>query len=274
MTIDEMRQLKKEYGYSCKQISKLSGVPLGTVQKIFSGVTTSPRHETIIALSKLFINSNTYKRLETYSDLFSETSSASLDTKTSLYGLDSFENKTLNEYESLPEGARIEMIDGVFYEINSPTLVHQRICGMIFCTFENFINKNGESCFNSVAPTDVQLDCDDKTMVQPDILVVYDKNKIKKERVVGAPDLIVEVISPSSWYMDTVRKLNKYKNAGVREYWIVFPNNKSVLVYNWGKPESITEYTFDEAVPVEIWGGNCKVDFNDIFSKVRFLYDD
>ena len=80
----------------------------------------------------------------------------------------------------------------------------------------------GNKCVPFVAPTDVQLDCDDKTMVQPDVLVVCDRSKITKERIVGAPDLVMEVISPSRVTVDIFIKVQKYKNAGVREYWLVF----------------------------------------------------
>ena len=146
-----------------------------------------------------------------------------------------------------------------------------------FNVFENFVNENGGPCIPSIAPTDVQLDCDDKTMVQPDVLVVCDRDKIIKARVVGAPDLIVEVLSPSNWYMDIIRKMKKYKNAGVREYWIVLPDTKAVLVYDFeNKSDSCEpiEYSFNGTVPVRIWDGKCTVDFKNIYDKVSFLYDD
>ena len=183
-------------------------------------------------------------------------------------------DKTLEDYMALPEGARIEMIDGVFYDMAAPTFIHQRIAAMIFNIFENFVNANGGPCIPSIAPTDVQLDCDDRTMVQPDVLVVCDRKKIIKARVVGAPDLLVEVLSPSNWYMDIFRKKEKYEHAGVREYWIVLPEQKKVLVYLFEKSSEPTEYTFDDKVPVDIWAGGCTVDFKDIYDKISFLYDE
>ena len=265
MTVDEMIKLKKEFGFSYQYISEKSGVPLGTVQKIFGGFTESPRYSTLKALSSVFEDMNMDK------DMVMETSHYSAGT--SAIKIDSYENKTLEDYLALPEGTRIELIDGVFYDMAAPTFVHQRIGAMILYEFERFIDENGGPCIPSVAPTDVQLDCDDKTMVQPDVLVVCDRDKIIKARVVGAPDLIVEVLSPSNWYMDVIRKKNKYQNAGVREYWIVLPDDKKVLVYNFEKSSDPVEYTFEDKVPVAIWDGKCVVDFKTIYSKIEFLYD-
>ncbi|SEF70697.1 Endonuclease, Uma2 family (restriction endonuclease fold) [Eubacterium ruminantium] len=274
-TIDEMLIMKKEYGLSSQLIATVSGVPLSTVQKVFSGITSTPRHQTIIALSKAFDNicapivpsfHNT--------DMVAETSSYGNEYGTGALKINSYENKTLKDYLALPEGTRIEMIDGVFYDMAAPTFLHQRIGGIIFNIFENFIDANGGPCVPSIAPTDVQLDCDDKTMVQPDVLVVCDRNKIIKARVVGAPDLIIEVLSPSNWYMDTNRKLKKYKNAGVREYWIIIPEEKLIWVYEFAKSDKSTEYTFNDTIPVGIWDGRCKVDFKKIFEKISFLYEE
>ena len=280
MTLDEMIIKKKELGYSYQYISEQSGVPLGTVQKVFGGSTASPRQSTLKALSRLFEETVSYDILSedpNPTDIVKETSSYGYTYGSNAIKADSYEGKTLEDYLALPEGTRIEMIDGVFYDMAAPTFIHQRIAAMIFNIFENFVNENGGSCIPSIAPTDVQLDCDDKTMVQPDVLVVCDRDKIIKARVVGAPDLIVEVLSPSNWYMDIIRKMKKYKNAGVREYWIVLPDIKSVLVYDFENvPDSCepTEYSFDDTVPVRIWDEKCTVDFKYIYKKVSFLYED
>ena len=269
MTIDEMIQRKKEMGYSNKQLSELSGVPLGTIQKVFSGNTETPRYQTMQALSKVLEKKGySYERSEAINEVVKETASYSSGSSAI-----TMTGKTMEDYLALPEGTRIEMIDGVFYDMAAPTVIHQRIGLMIFNAFENHINKNGGKCITSAAPTDVQLDCDDKTMVQPDVLIVCDRDKIIKARVVGAPDLIVEVLSPNNWYMDIIRKKDKYQNAGVREYWIVLPEQKKVLVYYFERSSEYIEYSFEDKIPVAIWDNKCEVDFNFIYSKVEFLYD-
>lgn len=183
--------------------------------------------------------------------------------------LSSNADKTLEDYLALPDDERVEMIDGVFYDMAAPTTVHQRISFLLGMKLENFIIKNKGACTSFVAPVDVQLDCDDKTIVEPDVFVVCDRNKITKPRVVGAPDFVAEVLSPSNWYHYTVRKLLKYKNAGVREYWIVMPENRKILVYFFEKSPDPVEYSFEDEIPVGIWDGKCKVDFKEIFESIK-----
>jgi Uma2 family endonuclease len=270
MTIQDMIQKKKELGLSNKDIAEMSGVPLGTVQKVFSGSTEAPRFATLQALQKLFNSCQDYN-----DDTGVVMESSSYVTGSSARKVsDDMTGKTLDDYMALPEGTRIEMIDGVFYDMAAPTFIHQRIGAMIFNVFENYVNTNGGTCIPSIAPTDVQLDCDDKTMVQPDVLIVCDRKKIIKARVVGAPNLIVEVLSPSHWYNDMHRKKKKYENAGVREYWIVIPEEKTVLVYNFEKSSEYAEYSFDDKVPVGIWDNKCEVDFKFIYDKISFLYEE
>ena len=179
--------------------------------------------------------------------------------------------KTIQDYLNLPEGVRVELIDGQFYDLAAPTFAHQLLCTYILQELLNYIDSNKGDCIPLVAPLDVQLDCDEKTMVQPDVLVVCDRNKITKERLFGAPDLVMEILSPSTWYHDTVRKLLKYKKAGVREYWIVMPRQQKVLVYAFEKSDRPIEYSFEDKIPVAIWDGKCMVDFKKIFEKVSFL---
>lgn len=184
----------------------------------------------------------------------------------------SYENKTLDDYLALPEGTRIELIDGRFYDMAAPTMIHQRITLELGRLFSNYVEKNNGQCIPFISPADVQIDMDDKTMVQPDVFIVCDRNKITKARLVGAPDLIVEVVSPSNAYMDLTIKNAKYKHAGVREYWNILPEDKVVLVYRFEESDIPVQYTFADVVPVGIWNDECKIDFKDIYSKIEFMY--
>lgn len=91
--------------------------------------------------------------------------------------------------------------------------------------------ERGGSCRPLIAPMDTQLDCDEKTMVQPDVAILCRNDKIKKWGIYGAPDFVLEVISPSTRRKDYTKKLSKYMTAGVREYWILDPCQQKLIVY-------------------------------------------
>ena len=266
MTLQDMLTYKKQFGFTNTQIAERSGVPLGTVQKVFGGSTRTPRYDTLQALSRFFegecvgIPGSVSEPIR-YNTVRKESSASAVH---------SFGNgeKTISDYLALPDDVRVELIDGVFYEMAAPTSVHQRIAGMIHTVFDRFVEENEGPCVPLISPVDVQLDCDDRTMVQPDVLVICDQNKLTRARIIGAPDLVNEVLSPSNWYHDMVRKKMKYQLAGVREYWIVVPEEKKVLVFLFTDTERMTEYSFDEKVPVSIWGGKCEVDFSRIYQSM------
>ncbi len=246
MTIQEMKEKKKEKGYTYAQMAALSGIPLGTIQKIFSGETEHPRYDTLQALEQLFKKPSVIKE------------------QTSPYQADRNGHYTLDDYYALPDDQRVELIDGYFFEMNSPTFGHQSIGGEIYRQIANFIMEHGGSCRPFIAPVDVQLDCDNKTMVQPDVGIICDPSKIKRFGIYGAPDFIVEVLSPSTQKKDMITKLVKYADAGVREYWLVdFPRQK-VLVYSFEKDEFPVIYGFNQPIPLGIYDGKLKIDFSNI----------
>ena len=132
------------------------------------------------------------------------------------------ENKTLSDYMALPEGARIEMIDGKFYEMSAPTSLHT-LLGIELCSaFKNYVKQNGGNCIPFVAPTDVQLD--------------------------------------------------KYQKAGVREYWMIFPEENVIEVCSFEK-NTVKTYSFEDQIPVGIWSGQCEINFPEIYESLRFLLE-
>lgn len=179
---------------------------------------------------------------------------------------------TVEDYYNLPDEIRVELIDGVFYDMAAPTAVHQIISLKLGAMLEEYVEARHGSCSVFVAPLDVQLDRDDKTMVQPDVLVVCDESKIRMDVVSGAPDLVVEVLSPSTRKKDTGLKLSKYKNTGVREYWVVDPDKMTILVYDLTKEDAVSLYGFDGQVPVGIFDGNCVIDFARIYKRIQQFY--
>ena len=180
---------------------------------------------------------------------------------------------TIEDYYLLPDDHRAELIDGVIYDMTAPTYIHQGIECEIHGFFRDHIRKNNGKCMSFLAPADVQLDCDNRTMVQPDVFIICDRNKLNKKVLYGAPDLIIEILSPSTRNKDIITKTHKYRNAGVLEYWIVDPMKKQVRVYEFEKDNSTALYTFDDKVPVGIWDGECMVDFKEIYDYIKFLED-
>lgn len=248
MTIQEMKKRKREKGYTYALMSELSGVPLGTIQKIFSGETVSPRYDTLQALEELFKETPVVR----------EPSAYMVDSP---HAQGSY---TVDDYRALPEEQRVELIDGYFYDMAAPTVLHQMINGEIYRQISNFIREQGGSCIPLISPVDMQIDCDEKTMVQPDVAILCRREKAKAWGIYGAPDFALEVISPSTRRKDYTKKLSKYMAAGVREYWILDPYQQKLLVYFFESEVCPVIYGLNESVPVGIYGGKLKIEFSDI----------
>lgn len=167
---------------------------------------------------------------------------------------------TLDDIYKLPEGKRTELIDGYLYDMAPPSRRHQRICFEISRKIADYIDEHHGACEVNIAPFAVFLDENDKTYVEPDISVVYDKDKLDERGCNGAPDFIIEIVSPGSRRIDYGVKLFKYRTAGVREYWIVDPEKNRIIVYDL-EHDDVEEYTFDDKVKVRIYD-ELWIDFN------------
>ncbi|MCD7746390.1 MAG: Uma2 family endonuclease [Lachnospiraceae bacterium] len=274
MTIEEMKKKKSERGYTYEQIARLADLPVGTVQKVLGGITKSPRYATLQALQRVF---ESEPERDAFRYLFDKDDSDFSEQDcvrepSFAYGLDS-RSYTVEDYLALPEDRRVELIDGVFYDMAAPTHIHQMLSTEIWRCFSEYIRKNHGDCRPLVAPLDVQLDCDDRTMVQPDVMILCDPDKIRHGRLYGAPDLVVEIASRSSSVKDGHLKRSKYERAGVREYWIVYPEQKKVVVYCFEKDDIPKIYGFTDAVPVGIYNGACVVDFAEINDYIGIWYE-
>lgn len=246
MTIEEMKERKREKGYTYAQISELSGVPLGTVQKIFSGETVSPRYDTILALENLLADPSY------------------ISEESEVYNVKRQGEYTVEDYRNLPDDERYELIDGYLIKMDAPTFLHQRIAGEVYRQIANFIMDNGGNCQPLIAPIDIQLDCDNRTMVQPDVAILCHNDKVRRWGVYGCPDFVLEVISPSTKKKDYTKKMYKYMNAGVREYWIVDPYQKVLIIYFFENDEYPMICGLDKPVPVKIYDGQLSIKFEHI----------
>ncbi len=137
------------------------------------------------------------------------------------------------DYWNLPEGTRAELIDGKLYDMAPSSRIHQRLVSKLTSVIDQYITNHHGNCQVYPAPFAVNLDADDKDWVEPDISVICDPNKFTDRGCSGAPDLIIEIVSPSSRKMDYSLKNTIYSQADVREYWIVDPVKERVTVYHY-----------------------------------------
>ena len=164
------------------------------------------------------------------------------------------ESYTIKDIYALPDGVRAELIDGQIYYMATPTRTHQRISMALSRMIGNYIESRGGDCEIYAAPFGVFLNNDEKKYYEPDISVICDISKLDEKGCHGAPDWIIEIVSPGNKTMDYFKKLFRYQAAGVREYWIVDPTRELVMVYRFEK-EIMEEYSFEEDVPVGIYEG-------------------
>ena len=161
---------------------------------------------------------------------------------------------TIKDIYTLPEGEHAELIDGQIYYMAPPSWNHQRISRKLHQTIANYIDYNNGKCEALAAPFAVFLNEDDVNYVEPDISVICDLSKLDDKGCHGAPDWIIEIVSPSSKPRDYMTKLFKYRTAGVREYWIVDPDKQIVMVYGF-ENDTVEQYNWGEDVPVGIYEG-------------------
>lgn len=169
---------------------------------------------------------------------------------------------TVDDIYSLPDGQRAELVDGQIYYMALPSRKHQVISGELFGIIREYIRSKNGSCRPYIAPFAVFLSEDNRNYVEPDISVICDPDKLNDKGCSGAPDWIIEIVSPGSRRMDYFTKLFKYRTAGVREYWIVDPDRNRITVYDF-ESEDTQDYTFSSAVKVSIYE-DLIIDFSDL----------
>ena len=303
MTLEEMKNKKTELGLTNEMISQSSGIPLSTIQKIMSGATKAPRRITLEAIETVLLTEAQKKErsvarsvsgktgfsyeqpkersayavreampnYNTLHNLEGNKPYAAINKSSSHAPQTQAEKKngeyTLDDYYALPDERRVELIDGIFYDMAAPAVIHQKILGELFVLFRECADALESECEVFVAPCDVRLDCDNKTMVQPDIFLICHPYDLGAKALDGAPDLTLEILSPATRAKDMLLKLHKYQNAGVKEYWIIDPDHDTVLVYDLRSDDFYPEkYDFDSVIPIHISDGKCSIDFSRVSS--------
>lgn len=296
MTIDEMKIRKVELRYTFDMIAEKSGLPVSTVQKVLCGVSKNPRRKTMEALEMVLKKpDHWWLEIETGGDpalvkeklaeyeaitddqlmrmeIISSQDVRKMDRWLYAETLEKWPRQgeyTAADYYALPDDVRVELIDGVMYDLAAPTDTHQLILMRLWREFDICIEEHEKHCVALCAPCDVRLDGDDKTIVQPDFLVKCERTDKNDRRVKDVPDFVAEILSPSSRAKDSTLKLRKYRDAGVKEYWIIDPKKERVTVYVFEEDFLPAQYSFDDTIPVGISGGECSIDFSRIYTKLQ-----
>jgi Uma2 family endonuclease len=174
---------------------------------------------------------------------------------------------TYADYLTWNDGKRYELIDGEVYMMSpAPSINHQRISSGLSSQLYNFLK--GKKCEVFPAPFDVRLNADteDDTVVQPDISVICDPDKIKDGKTCqGAPDMVAEILSPATAHRDRIDKFKKYLEAGVREYWVIHPEQRNVLVYLLKDGQYVCQaYSDTDTISVSVLEG-CRINMAEVF---------
>lgn len=288
LTIQEMYHIIEKHGYTMNQISTYTGIPADKIQQLLESDIHNTDKKYMETLEKFILkieysfsdkipvcqekhSKNTYTE-ET--NPLKDTVSDPMQYGDDLRKVDLSEKKqgdyTLEDYYALPDDQRVELIDGVFYDMSAPKIVHQDIASIVHMNIYQHIRKNKGDCKVFEAPVDVQINKDDKTMVQPDVLVVCDRDKIKDFGIFGTPDFILEILSPSTRKKDMMIKLTLYENAGVKEYWMIDPKKKILLIYNFMEEEWIPSVLpLSGTAPVAIFDGELMIDLDEIMASIE-----
>ena len=161
---------------------------------------------------------------------------------------------TIDDIYALPDGERAELIDGQIYYMAPPSRTHQMLVSKLNQLIANYIDSNNGECEVFPAPFAVFPNKDSTSYVEPDLSVICDPGLLDEKGCHGAPDWVIEIVSPSSKSMDYFRKLFLYRTCGVREYWIVDPAKQLVTAYQLDN-ETVEHYSFGEDIPVALWEG-------------------
>ncbi len=167
---------------------------------------------------------------------------------------------TAEDIYALPEGTRAELIDGHIYYMEPPSRIHQKIVSELHAAIHDYISSHHGSCEVYPAPFAVFLNEDDRNYVEPDLSVICDPGKLNDKGCSGAPDWILEIVSPASRQMDYYTKLFKYRSAGVREYWIIDPDKNKITVWNF-EIGAMEDFAFSDSITAGIYKDLC-IDFS------------
>lgn len=282
MTPEELKAAKKKKGYTSRKLSELSGVPLGTIQKIMSGATAAPRLDTMNALERVLADPGTdYSRRpsgrSSQPQFLQDTSASFAAAPGPTPGSQSESGPAENASGLTPQltqnpagiAARSdllnhtllnEFIGGKLFSLPVSDGIHRLISCEVYRQLSDALITAGKSSGRHhsrfpaplvcLSPFPLELPGRSSTLLFPDVFVLEGQTKIHSGRIIGVPSLIVEVTSPSTRKKDTSLKLETYVSAGVSEYWVIDPTDRSIMRCDIAHDNRIAMFTFGSAVQV------------------------
>lgn len=257
MNLEKLKKRKKELRLTNKDVAELSGVSLGTVNKIFSGATKAPQVDTMKAILNVL-------RLEEYQFYDSDMEQEKPKMKRMIPAVPENGQEpavTEEEYRTLPDRKQMELIEGRIVRHGSPAWNHQELISGVLCALRDYSKKNGCRCHAVCGPVEVRLECmNGDTVVQPDLVMLLGEEQISSRGLDWAPEFVMEVLAENEQEQELVIKPEVYMEAGVREYWVVNLYQRQVLSYWFGssygkKGFRLDTYTFEQEVPLHLLDG-------------------
>ena len=301
MDAKELKLRKKALGLTTAQVALMCELPVGTVSKIFTGETKNPSYLTIDKIDRVLAHEEMLARVRAYVDAILDyikdhpdedvdqiqfeknyRSERGLDNAPLPYAMSRSQSSnemektdgslalshmgkvTVQMIDDIGEDRRIELLDGHLIINEYPNMRHQLVVQNLGRKIDDFIRSNNGKCRVFNVGVNVFIDEDDYSLLGPDIVVLCDDSRMNEMGIVGPPDLVIEVTSPSTRGRDYGKKMHKYMDAGVREYWIIDLEKEKVTTYIEGEPMMAYVYNFEDEIPVYIYGGELKIRVNDV----------
>lgn len=263
MNIEGLKRRKKALKLTNKDIAELTGIPVSTVNKIFSGATKSPRYDTLLAIEDAIGKKEIQSDKITRYEYGVSTDNPMMVRETSNYALNT-RKYTEKDLDELPPGNFAELMDGILYFKGMPSLTHERMIARIRTVIDRYIETHHGECETFSSHFAMRLrdeeNAEETNVLLPDIMVVCNPDLLTEELCDGPADWVIEVASPYNSKNDYQKKAYHYRVGGVREYWIVDSQKRIVTVFNYEsermeRMEGITIYSFEEEIPVMIYPG-------------------
>lgn len=269
---DAMIDTRERLGMSQRDLELKSGVRQAEISKIERG-EGNPSLKTMSKIFEAMGRELVFSDRKTVRDRINRSGYPVLNESVAMFLNPNKEQGsfTIEDLELLPEEVRVELINGVIYDMCVPSLPHQLIANEMTHAFWDYIRDNRGDCSVFAGPTGVFFEDSDKDLLAPDMLVICDKDKesrYKYRGILGAPDFVLEVLSPSTRNRDLSEKLAKYREKGVKEYWIIDPEKCRLIVNDWAHDDISRVYGPDDKVGVGIYDGRLVIDLKKVCGEI------